>query len=88
MSHEEQRTRGRLTSPASATRPKSRPLSLLILITLAALASACATADDSNSVNRRVEQPAQYANANTSSANMSAAAERADEGREVARGES
>src|SRR5205085_9524346 len=89
MSHEEQRTtRGGLKSPASAIRPKSRPLSLLILIALAALASACATADDSNSVNRRVEQPVQYANANTSNANASVAAESADEAREVARGES
>src|SRR5256714_1682860 len=91
MSHEEQRTtRGELTSPASAIRPKVRPLSLLILIALAALASSCSTADNSNSgvVAERVEHGVLSTGRANSNANASVAAESADEGREVGSGES
>src|SRR2546423_102374 len=91
MSHEEQRTtRGELTSPASAIRPKVRPLSMLILIALAALASSCSTADNSNSgvVAERVEHGVLSTGRANSNANASVAAESADEGREVGSGES
>jgi Ca-activated chloride channel family protein len=80
MSQEEQRTaREGLTSAVSAKRMKARPLSLLILVAFVALASSCATADNSNSgaVVDRVERPALPAEqqASTSNANVSVATE-------------
>jgi len=91
MSHEEQRTtRGELTSPASAIRPKSRPLSLLILIALAALASSCSTAErNDGTLSGRVGQPAQQSANATSNANANVAADLlAEQRREVGSGES
>src|SRR5438067_565186 len=80
MSQEEQRTMHEgLTNLESVKRTKARPLSLLILIAFAALASSCAGGDNSNSgaVVDRVQRPTQSANATSSNANTSVAMEEA-----------